>query len=372
MLAYWLFFLFFVAGALFSLRGNGPLAATPADLGGQQAPAHRVPPQPTGMIFGFGLVVVFVMVGLRFQVGGDWINYANIFERTRFFSLGQQFAAGDPAYQFLNWLVARLGVGVWLVNAICAIPFVWGLRRLTQLQPEPWLLMVVAIPYLIIVVAMGYTRQASALGILMMGIAAVIRRDAGVFRFALYVLAAALFHRTAIVFLPLMAFVFPTSRATNAITTAAVTVSLYVFFLQDNIELLNRNYIEAEYNSQGAAVRIAQLALAASIFFVAGKALHFEEIERKVWRNLSAASLLMVPVLLLSPSSTVVDRISLYLLPLQLAVLGRLPLWIRPPLLARLMVVLYSTTVLYVWLNYAFNVRGWLPYDNVLFGTDPR
>lgn len=381
MLPYWLLFAFFALGALLSLRGTGSGEAqgTTFALGGDLPQAAGAPPPPqwsplqdrrdVGLFFGFGLIVLLLMIGLRFEVGGDWLNYQRIFERTRLLSFSQQLGTGDPGYQTLNWLVAQAGGDVWLVNLVCAAIFCWGLGRLARSQPEPWLAMVVAIPYLVIVVAMGYTRQAAALGVLMAGIAAVFR-GAGVMRFALYVLLAALFHRTAIIALPLMTFVFPRSRGTNLLMIAALSVSLYVLFLQDTVELLQRNYLDARYSSQGAAVRVAQLAVAAALFVVARKSLRFSPVEQKTWRNFAVATFIMVPLLVLLPSSTVVDRVSLYLLPLQIAVLARLPLAITAPIIARMAVVAYSALVLFIWLNYAVHADWWLPYRTILV-SDP-
>ena len=186
------------------------------------------------------------------------------------------------------------------------------------------------------------------------------------FRFALYVGVAALFHRTAIVLLPLMGFVFPRSRASNALLLLAFSVSLYTVFLSDSVEILRTNYVDARYSSQGAGIRVAQVALAAVIFFFAHRRLGFDEVERRIWRNYSIAALLMIPALALTSSSTAVDRISLYLFPLQLAVISRLPLAFRREALGRLVVVSYSATVLFVWLNFAVHAQYWVPYRNVV------
>ncbi|GAA4018079.1 EpsG family protein [Sphingomonas swuensis] len=372
MLPYWILFLFFAIGALISLRGRLP-ARLPAHA--HPATGHTIEgaalPSQMGALLPFALLLLFLMIGLRFEVGGDWLNYLSIFERSRIFSLGQQMARGDWGYTLLNYGVSQVGGGFWLVNAIVAIPFVWGFYRLARTQPEPWLMMAVAVPYLIIVVGMGYTRQAAAIGFLMMGIAAIIN-GAGIVRFTLYILAAALFHKTAIVCLPLMLFVFPQSRLANVLMVVALTASLNTLFLSDSFERLSRNYIEAKYNSSGAAIRIAQLVLSAMIFYIGRKKLGFDAREEPIWRNLSLVSLLMVPVLLLSPSSTVVDRISLYLLPLQIVVLARVPLWLRQAFLGRLLVLVYSGTVLFVWLNYAVNSFGWLPYQTILTESSGR
>ena len=75
-------------------------------------------------------------------------------------------------------------------------------------------------------------------------------------------------------------------------------------------------------------------------------------------------------LLLASPSSTAVDRSSLYLIPLQLFVLSRVPLAFSnkptPSVFLKIAVILYSMVVQFIWLNYADNARDWVPYHNYL------
>lgn len=355
-------FVFFALGALLAIRSAPSM---PAHGQGEWA-AERL---STGPLFGLGLIAILVLVGLRHDVGADYDNYAELFRRTRLISSDALLSYGDWGYHFSSRLLSENGGSLWQLNLLCAAIFGWGLYRFARAQPEPWLALVVAIPYMVTVVAMGYTRQATALGILMMGLAAVLR-GASLVRFAVYVALAALFHRSAVVVLPLMMFVFPRSRLTDALLVVALTLSLYVLFLQDAVEQFQRGYLERGYQSQGAAIRIAQLALAALLFFAARSRMMFSEAEGRLWRNFAVVALAMAAVLILSPSSTAVDRVSLYLLPLQVAVLARLPIAISPPL-ARLLVVAYSGLVLFVWLNYAAHARYWLPYQTI-FAADAR
>lgn len=364
MLAYWLLFLFFAVGATLSVRSQSAQTAAPVGA----ATLKRIPPGP---MFAIGMVTVALMIGLRWEVGGDWANYLRIFNRTALLGFWQQFISGDPAYQLVNWASARAGAGIWLVNLVCAVIFCWGLGRLLRSQPEPWLAMVVAVPYLVIVVGMGLTRQATALGLIMAGLAAVFR-GGSLGRYLLYVAAASLFHKTALVALPLLAFVFPRSRGTDLVMIVGAVAALYVLLLQGSVDFLQRNYIGERLASQGAAIRVSQLAVAATLFFVIRRALQFTEREDRVWRNFAIISLLMLPVLFFSPSSTVVDRISLNLLPLQLAVLSRFPQWLTTPVLGRMLVVGYSALVLFVWLNFAIHAGDWIPYRNLLFDTDAQ
>jgi hypothetical protein len=61
---------------------------------------------------------------------------------------------------------------------------------------------------------------------------------------------------------------------------------------------------------------------------------------------------------------------ALYLIPLQLFVLARVPLAFSdgrtPSTVAKFAVIAYSMVVQFIWLNYADNARAWIPYHNYL------
>lgn len=302
------------------------------------------------------------MVGLRYEVGGDWNAYERIFSFAGLAELERVLRLGDPAYQLLNWFVQRLEVDIWLVNLVCGLIFSWGLLRLAKTQPDPWLAVLVAIPYLVVVVAMGYSRQAVAIGILMAGLSTLQRRGS-VLRFTVYVVMAALFHKTAVVVLPLVAFASRRGVLINFLVGVAATVLLYDLLVSESIDRLMRNYIQAPQSSQGAAIRIAMSVIPAALFFLRRRNFSFVGDEYRLWRNFSLAAFAFLVLLILLPYSTVVDRLALYVLPLQVVILSRLPGTFGSPGIGRLTIVLYSAAVLFVWLNFAVHADAWIPYQ---------
>jgi hypothetical protein len=68
-------------------------------------------------------------------------------------------------------------------------------------------------------------------------------------------------------------------------------------------------------------------------------------------------------MLAILPSSTIVDRLALYVLPLQLVIFARLPDHVLKSSYARLLIVGYTFTIQFVWLNYAANAEYWLPFQ---------
>lgn len=343
MLVYWLLFAFFAAGALFA---QVKLDAAPS-------------PRP---MLAVGAFIVAVLIGFRYQVGADWLTYKFIFQRAASADLFAVLKLGDPAYQGLNWIVQQMDVDIWLVNAVCALIFTWGLFRFCMAQPVPWAALLLAIPYVVVVVAMGYTRQGVALGILMAGLAS-FSRNASPIRFAAYVVAAALFHRSAVVAFPLVALATDRNRAMNLLLAIAVSIMLYDFFLGDALDDYVENYIKTRYSSQGAAIRLAMNMVAVGTLWLFGKRLRFNEVEWKLWRNFAIASVFLVVLLVVVPSTTAVDRMSIYVMPLEIAVLARLPLAFRTRLPAIVAIIAFCFAVQFVWLNFAQHSKYWVPYQ---------
>jgi hypothetical protein len=309
----------------------------------------------------FGLVVMALMIGLRYDVGGDWAAYEFIFKRAGLRTLEQSFVQSDPGYVVLNWLVHQVGAGVWLVNLVCGALTVWGVAALARREPQPWLSLLLAIPYLIVVVAMGYTRQAAALGLLMVGLASLLRTGS-IPRLLFWTAIAALFHKSAVVCLPLVAFTGNRGKFVDLALLASAGLGLYTVLLQDSVELLVKNYIGARYSSAGAAIRISMSLLPSIIFLLFRRRFGFDEAEDKLWRNFAFVAIGATVALLLSPSSTAVDRVALYLLPIQFVVLARIPGTLVSRSFGTFLVATYSAAVLFTWLNFAAHAQSWLPY----------
>lgn len=344
MAPYWLLFAYFAAGTFLAGGGGGPRTLT-----------YR----PFLLI---GALLMTLLIGLRYEVGGDWYAYEDIFRSAQYYSLGEALGRGDPGFQLINWLVERSGAGIWLVNTICAAIFTWGLLKLSARQPEPWLAVLVAVPYLVIVVAMGYTRQAVAIGILMAGLAQ-LQRGASILRFTFYVAIAALFHKTAVMALLLVALTGGRRGTTvNLLIAIAASILFYNVFLEASVERLVRNYIEEKYSSQGAAIRVLMCVIPASLFLLRRKAFDFSPHEENIWRNFSYAALALLLLLFVVPSSTAIDRLALYVLPLQMIVFSRVPGRLIGHSFGRLYLIAYCAAVQFVWLNYANHAELWLPY----------
>lgn len=355
MFPYWILFAYFAVGAALD-------------------PARRAPDQNAPRTYLLiGAFLTTLMIGTRFDVGGDWQSYEFMFGFVRHMSLEQAVKFGDPGYQFLNWIVQQWGGKIWWVNLVSATIFVWGLVRLSQNQPMPVLAALIAVPYLIIVVAMGYTRQSIAIGILMAGLAS-LGRGGSVIRFAMYVAVAALFHKTAVLVLPLVIFAGKRNRLLNVVAGAAAFVLFFDLFLSGSTDQFVKNYVDARSSSQGAWIRVILNLVPAVLLLSKRGRFGFSPQEEKVWRYIAIAACALFVILITTTSSTAVDRMALYLMPLQVVVLSRAYMLFAKPRSGVMAVIAYCLLVQAVWLNYASHAKLWLPYRSFMLEdtTDRR
>jgi hypothetical protein len=319
------------------------------------------------------LVVLTLMIGLRYQVGGDWNVYAVTFRSVtlRPLDVALSRTPDEAVYTIMNWLVGKAGFQIWLVNLICAVPFIAGLTAFCRQQPNPWLAFAVAAPLFIIVVGMGYTRQAAAAGFMLIGMAGLTRGRSFAW-FVGWALLGSAFHTSLLIFIPVMAVVV--FRATFLWLLAfiiAMAVAYYVI-LPTALERYSVGYIHNVYEAKGAIFRIVPNAFAGLFVVAFPKQFASNPMELKVWRGWGWLALIAFGAFFLVASSVIIDRLSIYLLPLQIFVLARLPNAFRadrkPSLALTVFVLIYSALVLFFWLNFANNARYWVPYRLYPFG----
>lgn len=308
--------------------------------------------------------LLMLMIGFRLEVGADWEGYLFHLEDMKGEPFYEFLRTKDLAYGILNWFGANVLGGIYFVNLACSVFFCWGLAAFCQHQPRPWLALLLALSYLVMVVAMGYSRQGVAIGLVML---AIVRLAGGSFwRFFFWITLAALFHKTAVILLPLALFSALRSRIYAIVGVAVSAVILFSVILLDEIDYLTANYLEAELNSSGASIRIAMNAIPAAFFLIFRKRFSFDTRTYKFWLWMSWSALFFIPLLIVSPSSTAIDRVALYWIPLQLVIYTRLPdvlgvpgrrnqLWV-------VCIVAYSSAVMLGWLTFAAFASYWLPY----------
>lgn len=345
MLTYWL---------MFSLPAIGALSTRPGLSILQQ-------------IIWLPVLLLFILtIGLRHQVGGDWESYLELYAYYSTAEVKDILSGSDPGYYLLNRLAAANGWFIYGVNMICGAFAVIGISMFARQQAFPWLALAIAVTYFLIVVAMGYTRQAAAIGLLMMGLA-FLGRDRVVL-FIFFIALAVTFHKSAILMLPLVSLAVSRNSKVTGISVGLLTMLLFFLLLMETYETMLKNYVVDDRDeSGGGLVRVAMNSIAAMVYLCCHRRLGLQEVTRRLWWWGAVVTLALLPI---TPySATAVDRVVLYLLPLQFVVFGNLPMLVKGS--AQRLVVIggvlgFYGLVLFVWLFFATNAHAWLPYQNLL------
>ena len=343
MLPYWLMFFIPIAVGAISIRANDDLSK---------------------WIWLFVLVIFSLLIGLRFEVGGDWSNYVRNMSRGEGLGLvqGMGVLSSDPGYALVSWLSLNSGLGIYGSNLFAATVFMTGMVQFCRRQPLSWLGLLVAVPYMIVVFAMGYTRQTIAFGFELLALNALV--DARIRKFVVLILIGAMFHKSAVILLPLAALVATGNRLWTMFWVGVCSSLGVALIVGERAGEMWGSYVAGGHiQSSGGGIRVALSALPAAIALLFQSRLFESEYERRLWKWVAIFTLICVP--LVPFASTAVDRVALYFMPIQIIVFSRLhrifDLKTDRGLLV-ISVIGFYALIQFVWLNFANHAHAWVPY----------
>jgi hypothetical protein len=315
------------------------------------------------------LVVVAVFVGLRHKIGMDWNNYLQMASRVQGQGLVDALEVAEPGYASLLWLSTQLGLGVYGANAVGAAVFSIGLFRLCSKTPLPWVALATAMPMLVVVVSMSANRQTVAIGILLWLVSSWA--SLGFWRRVVLVMAAAMFHFSAAFFLLFTVLDLRMSRASKfALSLVAVSSAVAFLQLSGGAAYYDSVYVSGQSDavySPGAVLHVLLNGVPA-LFALGASRFRARLLPSDLYLQLAWLALALVPLSLVF--STASGRMSLYLFPVSMMVLGGLPTLLASGVQRAITRTAIAGTMLFVlwyWLSFANSSLAYLPYNNVLW-----
>tara|TARA_R110002012_G_scaffold5951_1_gene27369 strand:+ start:30471 stop:31538 length:1068 start_codon:yes stop_codon:yes gene_type:complete len=315
----------------------------------------------------FGL---FLFSAFRFQVGCDWSGY--YYQYLAANDIDWSFLTGhrEPIWWAILGWIRNMGLPYPVANIVSSAVFFIGVHVLARRQPDPLGFLVLLFPILIINLPMSGIRQGAAIGLACIAFAAFIDRRP--IWFAIWVVAAAGFHASAMIFLLLLPVAM--GRYTNSrLVIAALLAGPGAILLasSESSEIAISRYIETDVEAFGAVFRIGILSLSALYFFI---------FIRKKWMRtfpqdysiVSIGAIGMVLLLFLVPVSSVIgDRLGYYLIPIQAMIFARIPYlpFKFNHALHSAFPYLLLLLVFGVWTQISGHFqRCYIPYNNWIFG----
>ena len=330
---------------------------------------NRRSPLRSARVSALWLVLLTIFVGARLDVGGDWGAYEQRVDALRGAELAS-ILTWDPAYDLLNWITANsINGNVVFVNLVCAAIFVSGLLAFCRSLPRPSLALQLALPYLVFVVGMGYTRQATAIGGIMLALAVV--SASATLRPLMLMALAALFHKATAIFIPTLWWASSELSSTRRVVILCVAGIAIALLLAPTAEYSITRYLTEDWASTGAPIRGSLNLVAAMIFLWFSSELPIATEQKNIFRIFAVGICGLSVLLLVSPTSTIVDRMGLFFLPFQIAVFSCLPNLLEnrglSTSITTALLVIFAWCQLTVWLYFSPFAQSWLPYQNAFF-----
>ena len=316
------------------------------------------------LLFCMGFIFCLI-IGLRHNIGSDWGAYLGHITEIKTIPFFTILEKGDYGHIITNWIMAKLNLGIYGVNFMYAIIFMIGLIKFCKPEQNHWIGITVAVPYLMIVVAMSLSKQSAALGFLLLGLSYL--KNNKVKSYVLSVFFGALFHNSVIIMLFLLVFNKNIKKQVRYIMIILTIPVLYIFLSQNYAEFFN-NYISRGLKSSGIYARLFLNLIPIFFLFIYRKKWKKNFDDYNIWYWFSFVSI--VSIFFIPISSTLIDRILIYFIPLQLVVYSRLPFLNKDtiqPIYTKLAIIIFYAIVNFVWLNYSKHSPAWLPYKNILF-----
>lgn len=309
---------------------------------------------------------LFVFIGLRFKVGGDWDNYLVLYENFKYLNFKEALFFFEPGYSLFNILGNFLQIrDIWFVN-LCSSALVCIFLFITFIKLEKyWLCLLIYYPYHILAVSLGYTRQSIAVAILLYAFLKLLQNNK--IKFLVFLLIAVCFHKTAIIFILFYPLLFIKGKKVLIIlyeifSLILITLILYISSLNESTV-----YTSEELNSSGVFLRLSlHIIPVISYFLLRNKVFKLD----KSYLFLDYFVLLIFYCFCLSfLFSTLADRFNLYLIFFDIYVLVAFyhNLLIINRKILIFILTLFFTSFIYIWmLNSVLVAIAWLPYQNYL------
>lgn len=316
------------------------------------------------------LGALFVFCAFRYQVGCDWVGYTFQYLGASRVDWETFFQIREPIWWSIMGFIREAQAPYPFINVIAGFIFFIGVHSLARRQPDPLAFLVLLFPILIINMPMSGIRQGAAIGLICIAFSAFIDRRP--VRFGFWVIIAAGFHSSAIVFLLMLPVATGSyTRLRLAISAVLAIPGAIVLASGESAEIAADRYIGTDVEAFGAVFRVGILFLTAVYFYL---------FVRSKWKRLfpndyalvSIGVIGMLIVFSALPLSTVIsDRFGYYLIPIQAMIFSRLTLMqfrsaasvhVAVPYLGFLL-------VLFTWTQVSRHFEAcYLPYNSWLFG----
>lgn len=325
------------------------------------------------------LALAFLLwfMGARYLVGCDFNGYVRRFNiASDTLVLSEILGSAEPGFELLITSVKASGLDYMWLNIFASAIILFGFANFLKSFRFPLLILALLFPIMIVQLSMSGIRQGIAVALVMGSAASFIHGRR--IQTAIWILAAATFHSSAAIFLPLA--LVAGRRVSLARLIAAVVLLLpAAFFLGgERFETYQDRYVDqiyGEVSSGGALIRYAMILLPAAIF-IANRKKFREAFPRQFELFTLFAIITLATGLTGFISSLALHRLNYYTMPFSIVMFAYASVVLggrrgaNRLLFKMLPVALYGGYMLF-WLATSEHADlCYIPYQSYSFGSD--
>jgi len=322
------------------------------------------------------IITIIIFTGLRNNIGGDWIIYnENYIANGEEFSFNKYNIRSDYGWELISYLSYKLGFSIHMLNFISSIFFFLCLHNFIKIYYSKLLVYIISFPIIIVILLMGYSRQAIAFAFLLLILSSLFK-DRFLPAF-IYLCIGIFFHKSLILFF-LLFLIFPRKLIDKVFAKKIYFLSIiFLFFLlfliffiiKQDLYNLYLNYFGAAVNknpiAQGAYQRWLINFIPALLFLIFYKKFNTNIIERRIILFFSLFSIFSI--FFINYYTTGIDRYLYYFSLIQIYVFSSLPiLFQKYKKIIETLIIIYYSSVLIIWFNFAHHKNAWIPYENLI------
>ena len=339
--------------------------------------------------FFYYLFAIFLVlfIGFRFEIGCDWDQYVQMFERYSTLTFKEMFVQNflnNENYtlqEFGHIFLTTISGNIYLLNLIYSLIFVFPLLYFASFTKNKYLTLLISYPYYTIVVGMGPIRQAACISILMISIILVARKKFHM-HFFLSIISL-LIHQFSIIFnfliiLPSLPNLSNSKLTKRGILMAVILICLFIYGapalwnkLYFYIKLYGfYNYSQNAYvlNPAKGAFFVWFLIFIPNLIFIKNKLkFNLSKEIKKILIIFSIIEFLILPFVFVN--SVIAYRLLLYLFPTSILITAQIPssniIKFREDIVF-ITIIFSSFFTLFIWLKFAYHSYCWVPYKNIL------
>lgn len=318
-------------------------------------------------IWAFVIFLLTIFIGLRYEIGADWITYELYFNTIENIKIKENILNSSPVYLLINKIVYNGGFGFWGVNILCASIFMLSLSFFLQNSQNKWLGLLFSFPIIMVILGMGYVRQGLAFSFILLLIKSLENKN--LLNVYVFIILSILSHKSALFICALLVFINFIYYKNNLLIITSFFITIFFLFLfWFSYEHLIYFYLgEGQHMfSYGSFPRGVLISIVAILFlFFKKKFINMSDYQIYIYSCFSYFILILFAFNF--SASILVDRLLFYLYPLKLAFIMYANLNDE-----KIIIIIYAIISIYffyfiTWISFGVNSLSWIPYKFIGF-----